>query len=189
VTSLELLTSICVLAIVRVGIGVLPASVSRGTKRAWRPVVREYLDSFIVAGLVAMLLITFVVRTFYIPSASMEPTLQVHDILLVDEFEYRLHPPHNEDIAVFTPPVPSPDSYIKRVMASPGDTLRIHGGIVYRNGIPLEEVTSHKSPITSWKSGTTAFTSMDQSSIRRARISRHAPNGVPLIVFPPAVTS
>ena len=52
-------------------------------------VVKEYLDAFIVAGLVALFLITFVVRTFFIPSGSMEPTLQIHDVLLVNEFEYR----------------------------------------------------------------------------------------------------
>ena len=39
--------------------------------------LREYLDALIVAGLVALFLITFVVRTFYIPSVSMVPTLQV----------------------------------------------------------------------------------------------------------------
>ena len=47
--------------------------------------MREYLDALIVAGLVGALLITFVIRTFYIPSVSMVPTLQVRDVLLVDE--------------------------------------------------------------------------------------------------------
>ena len=57
---------------------------------------REYLDPFIVAGLAAFLLITFVARTYYIPSGSMIPTLQVHDVLLVNKIGYRLHPPHRD---------------------------------------------------------------------------------------------
>lgn len=101
--------------------------------------MREYLDAFIVAGLVALFLITFVVRTFYIPSESMMPTLQQHDILLVNEFAYRLSPPHRGDIVVFTPPIASSSSFIKRVVAVPGDTLRIQDGAVYVNGKRLRE--------------------------------------------------
>jgi signal peptidase I len=101
--------------------------------------VREYLDAFIVAGLVALLLITFVVRTFYIPSESMVPTLQQRDVLLVNEFAYRFSSPHRGDIVVFKPPVKSSDNFIKRVIAVPGDTLRISGGKVYVNGKALSE--------------------------------------------------
>jgi signal peptidase I len=102
-------------------------------------VVKEYLDAFIVAGLVALFLITFVVRTFFIPSGSMEPTLQIHDVLLVNEFEYRLSTPHDGDIVVFPPPIETTNDFIKRLIGSPGETLRIHNGIVYRNGKALDE--------------------------------------------------
>lgn len=101
--------------------------------------VREYLDAFIVAGLAALFLITFVIRTFYIPSDSMQPTLQVHDVLLVNEFAYRFTPPHRGDIVVFTPPIPSSSSFIKRVIGVPGDRLRVSGGAVYVNGKRLKE--------------------------------------------------
>jgi len=102
-------------------------------------VLKEYLDAFIVAGLVALFLITFVVRTFFIPSGSMEPTLQIHDVLLVNEFEYRVSKPHDQDIVVFTPPIFTTNDFIKRLMGSPGETFRIHNGTVYRNGTPLVE--------------------------------------------------
>ncbi len=102
-------------------------------------VVREYLDAFIMAGIAALFLITFVVRTFFIPSESMIPTLLVHDVLLVSEFEYRFGDPHSGDIAVFTPPIPAPSDFIKRVIGVPGDTLRIQDGVVYRNGKALDE--------------------------------------------------
>ncbi len=55
----------------------------------------------IVAGLLALFLITFVIRTFYIPSVSMVPTLQVSDVVLVDEIAYRLHRPADGDVAIF----------------------------------------------------------------------------------------
>ena len=101
-TPLELLALICFFAIVRVAISLRPQTVPPSgmttgevtTAPSTRTVIREYLDAFIVAGLVALFLITFVVRTFYIPSGSMEPTLLIHDVLLVNEFEYRFSRPH-----------------------------------------------------------------------------------------------
>jgi len=69
----------------------------------------------------------------------MVPTLQRNDVLLVNEFEYRLQAPQRGDIVVFTPPVASPTDFIKRVVAIPGDTLRITNGIVYVNGKPMDE--------------------------------------------------
>jgi signal peptidase I len=109
--------------------------------------VREYLDALLVAGLVALFLITFVIRTFYIPSVSMVPTLQVRDVLLVDEIAYRLHSPQRGDVAVFTPPVPSDgDEFVKRVIGVPGDTIRVSDGIFYRNGAALREPYENQPP-------------------------------------------
>jgi signal peptidase I len=69
----------------------------------------------------------------------MIPTLQIHDVLLVNEFEYRFIKPAHQDVVVFPPPIPSPNDFIKRLIGAPGDTLRIHDGIVYRNGVALDE--------------------------------------------------
>jgi len=150
VTPLELLALIAVFAIVRVAISIRPsAPVAAGAARtapSARTVIREYLDAFIVAGLVALFLITFVVRTFFIPSASMEPTLQIHDVLLVNEFEYRFAKPHQGDIVVFPPPVTSTNDFIKRAVGVPGDTIRVHNGVVYRNGVALNEPYIESKP-------------------------------------------
>ncbi|HTD34414.1 MAG TPA: signal peptidase I [Candidatus Elarobacter sp.] len=144
-TPLELLALIAVFAIVRVAISIRPETpVAAGTGEprpgaSARTVIREYLDAFIVAGLVALFLITFVVRTFFIPSGSMEPTLQIKDVLLVNEFEYRFTKPHEGDIVVFPPPIPSPNDFIKRTIGLPGDQIRVHNGVVYRNGVAMNE--------------------------------------------------
>jgi signal peptidase I len=145
VTPLELLALIAVFAIVRVAISIRPETPvaagagEPGRGASARTVIREYLDAFIVAGLVALFLITFVVRTFFIPSGSMEPTLQIKDVLLVNEFEYRFTKPHEGDIVVFPPPIPSPNDFIKRTIGLPGDQIRVHNGVVYRNGVAMNE--------------------------------------------------
>jgi signal peptidase I len=142
VTPIELFGLICVFAVVRVAISLKREPVAAGAGSAVpsaRTVIREYLDAFIVAGLVALFLITFVVRTFFIPSGSMEPTLQIHDVLLVNEFEYRLRKPAHGDIVVFVPGMPSPNDFIKRLIGAPGDTLSIDDGVVTRNGQKLDE--------------------------------------------------
>jgi len=162
VTPLELFGLIVVLGIVRVAMTFVPTpattagagpriaarSVDAGaaTDSSFSTVVKEYLDAFIVAGLVALFLITFVVRTFYIPSGSMIPTLQIHDVLLVNEFEYRFLAPKVEQVVVFPPPVTSDNDFIKRLMATPGDKLRIHDGIVYRNDVALSEPYEAQKP-------------------------------------------
>ncbi|MGC1381362.1 MAG: signal peptidase I [Candidatus Baltobacteraceae bacterium] len=115
--------------------------------RAGAAVAREYLDALIVAGLIALFLITFVTRTFYIPSVSMVPTLQVHDVVLVDEIAYRLHAPEPGDVAVFTPPVDSGgNDFVKRVIGVPGDAISVSNGVVYRNGIALNEPYENQPP-------------------------------------------
>lgn len=101
----------------------------------------------IVAGLLALFLITFVIRTFYIPSVSMVPTLRVSDVVLVDEVAYRLHRPADGDVAVFVPPVAAGgNDFVKRVIGVPGDAIAITDGTVYRNGAALREPYENETP-------------------------------------------
>lgn len=144
VTPIELLILVGIFIVARIVLSMQPVranSAERSTAFA-----REYLDPFIVAGLAAFLLITFVARTYYIPSGSMIPTLKIGDVLLVNKFEYRFTQPHEGDIVVFPPPVPSPDDFIKRVIGRPGDRLRIHDGVVYLNGSALHESYINAKP-------------------------------------------
>jgi len=101
----------------------------------------------VVALVVAVLLRTFVVQTFYIPSQSMQPTLQVGDRILVDKLSYHLHGVGRGDIVVFgRPPLeeqtcsgPLVNDLVKRVVGLPGETISLHDGTVYINGKALHE--------------------------------------------------
>jgi signal peptidase I len=143
-TPYELLTIVAVIGAARVILSLRP--VVAGSSGRSTAIAREFLDPFIVAGIAAWVLITFVARTYYIPSGSMLPTLQIHDVLLVDKFEYRFHPPNEGDIVVFPPPVPTPDDFIKRVIGRPGDTLHVANGVVYLNGTALKEPYTAEKP-------------------------------------------
>lgn len=109
----------------------------------------EGVDSVIWAGLVALILIHFIVRSFYIPSESMLPTLRINDFILVNEMVYDISDPSRGDIVVFHPPAESeaeqdekaqpPVDLIKRVVGLPHDILEIKNGILYLNDEPLEE--------------------------------------------------
>jgi signal peptidase I len=107
--------------------------------------LREGIIVVVVAVLVAVLLRTFVVQTFYIPSGSMEPTLQIGDRILVNKLSYDLHPVHRGDIVVFgRPPAencggPQVNDLVKRVIGLPGDVLSLSGGYVYVDGRRLDE--------------------------------------------------
>jgi signal peptidase I len=104
----------------------------------------EWGAVLLVAVGVAVVLRTFVVQTFYIPSGSMEPTLMIGDRIVVDKLAYHLHPVHRGDIVVFSRPpneVAGPDitDLVKRVIGLPGETVSGQNGHVDINGKPLAE--------------------------------------------------
>lgn len=128
------------MGVARVALSIKPVS-GRTAARA-----RSYLDALIVVGLIALFVTTFVLRTFYIPSVSMVPTLQVGDVLLVDEIAYRIESPAQGDVAIFRPPFKAREDYIKRVIGLPGDTIAVANGTVYRNGAALREPYENQPP-------------------------------------------
>ena len=75
---------------------------------------------------------------FRMPSASMTPTLQPGDLLVVSPYPYRRHKPSVGDLAVFYVGDNGPP-YVKRVIARGGDQVRIESGVAIVNGVALEE--------------------------------------------------
>jgi signal peptidase I len=74
-----------------------------------------------------------------VEGTSMMPELQDQERLFINKFEYRFTPIHRGDVVVFHYPRDPAKSYIKRVIAIPGDDLRISDGQVYVNSKPLAE--------------------------------------------------
>jgi signal peptidase I len=113
--------------------------------------LREYVEAFAVALLIALLVRTFVIQAFKIPSGSMENTLLVGDHIFVNKFLYGYHIPYTKgrtlayhtpehgDIIVFVFPEDPSKDFIKRVVAIPGDTVEIRDKVVILNGESLRE--------------------------------------------------
>lgn len=111
---------------------------------------REYAESIIVAVFIAVLLRSFAVEAFKIPTGSMIPTLAVGDHIFVNKFIYGLRipltnswfvewgTPDRGDVIVFRYPQDMSKDYIKRVVALAGDRVRVDGRDVYVNGNQLE---------------------------------------------------
>ena len=120
----------------------------------------------LVAFVLALLLKTFLVQAFYIPSESMVPTLEIGDRVLVNKVVYDLRDPRRGEIVVFAEDdvavqeggtverflrslgsglgvsAPTERDFIKRVMGLPGETIELREGVVYIDGEPLPEASA-----------------------------------------------
>lgn len=120
-------------------------------KKAKKSVWREYAEALVVALVLALVIRTFVVQAFKIPSESMLQTLQVGDHLLASKFAYGIKIPFTDhyiyegsepqrgDIVIFQYPNDPSIDYIKRVIGVPGDLIEVRDKQLYRNGMPVKE--------------------------------------------------
>jgi signal peptidase I len=125
---------------------------------------RELPVLILIALVVAIVIKSFFVQAFYIPSPSMEPTLMRGDRVLVCRICYRIGDIHHGDVIVFSDPHPGPaqhrgviggflhwlgeglgvaqpenEDFIKRVIGLPGDVIELRDGQLYRNGQAVAE--------------------------------------------------
>jgi signal peptidase I len=112
---------------------------------------RENFEAILIAVVLALLIRTFVVQAFKIPSGSMLETLQIGDHILVNKFIFgtripftnmKLLPvrkPERGDIIVFKYPVDEKRDFIKRVIGIPGDVIEIRNKVVYVNDAELQD--------------------------------------------------
>ena len=104
--------------------------------------VKEWASSILVALVLTLIIRTFVVQAFKIPSGSMRPTLLEGDKLFVNKFVYRFRPPQRGDIIVFKYPVDPKKDFIKRLVGLPGEEVEIRDGKIFVNGQVLTDPNS-----------------------------------------------
>lgn len=113
---------------------------------------------------VAVIIKTFLIQPFYVPSESMLPTIEVNDRVMISKLNYQFADPQRGDIVVFISPfndeidneslldsvvrhvleavgirTASADDLIKRVVAVGGDTVEVKGGYLFVNGLQVDE--------------------------------------------------
>ncbi|NQU73111.1 MAG: signal peptidase I [Candidatus Omnitrophica bacterium] len=101
--------------------------------------IKEWAESIIIAFILAMIIRTFVVQAFKIPSGSMRPTFIEGDRILVNKFIYRFKKPERGDIIVFKYPEDMKKDFVKRLIATPEETIEIKDGNVYIDNQLVED--------------------------------------------------
>ena len=135
---------------VRRGLPALDALVDEVIKRPDKSTTRDYIESIVAAILIALALRAVVLEAFKIPSSSMYPTLEINDHIFVNKFIYGIRipfttiklfewrKPKRGEVIVFIQPCEPDRDYIKRVIATEGETVEVRCNVVYVDGKPIE---------------------------------------------------
>jgi signal peptidase I len=116
-----------------------PTPARRNTWGLVREELIAWVRTLASAAVYATLIVTFVFQVARVEGLSMAPTLQDQDRLIVNKLLYRISSPRRGDIVMLYYPINPDKSFVKRVIAEEGDTVRISDGRVYVNDIPLDD--------------------------------------------------
>jgi signal peptidase I len=130
--------------------------------------LREWTEAIVIAFVLAIVLRTFLIQAYKIPSGSMEPTLLIGDHIMVNKIRYGLRMPdslfgltpfageipyghylfhlaavYRGDVVVFVFPLDPTKDFIKRVIGVGGDTVQVKNGRVFLNGEPMPDPHAH----------------------------------------------
>jgi signal peptidase I len=126
-------------------------------KEKFKSEMREWTESIVIALILALLIRTFVIQAFKIPSGSMIPTFEIGDRIFVSKFIYgarlpftkirlpALRQPQRGDIIVFVSPETPKKDFVKRLIALEGETVEIKNGNIFINGKEIDGPASVKS--------------------------------------------
>lgn len=165
----------------------------------------EWAKIFPLAVALFLVLRTFVVEAYKIPSASMEHTLLVGDFLLVNKLVYgaeipfagarlpAIRAPQRGDVIVFEYPIDPSKSFVKRLVGLPGDTVAMRDGQLRRNGVsPNEQYVQHIEPNVDpladefrWQSAYRVAGPFEAQPIGRDSLYRPSRNNWGPLVVPP----
>jgi signal peptidase I len=106
---------------------------------AWRDEFFAWVRTLASAAVYATLIVTFGFQVARVEGQSMAPTLADQDRLIVNKLRYRLTSPQRGDIVMLYYPLNPDKSFVKRVIAEEGDTVRVVDGRVYVNDVPMRD--------------------------------------------------
>ncbi len=112
----------------------------------------DFVQTLVVFGAIFAIIYLFISQPHRVSGNSMLPYIQNNNYILTDKLSYRFGEPKVGDIIVLKNPRNESEDFIKRIMAVPGDRLKVEGGRVYLNGevlnenyLPVDRVTSSRS--------------------------------------------
>src|SRR3990167_1559232 len=100
---------------------------------------KNWGEPFLVALVLAIVIRTFLLGPYKIPTGSKIPTFMVGDRIFVDKISYRFHPPKPGDIIVFKYPLDKKKDFVKRLVGTPGDRIEIRDGKLIINGQIIDD--------------------------------------------------
>ena len=112
----------------------------------------DFIETLVVFGAIFALIYLFVAQFHKVSGNSMFPTMHNGDYLITEKVSYKLNNPKKEDIIVLKNPKDESQDFIKRIIALPGDTVKIENNKVFVNGGAKEE--TYLPPDTPTKGGT-----------------------------------
>jgi len=119
--------------------GGLPAKASSHSAHVLRHEVRVWTRDLLIAIGLALVIIVFLYQPVKVEGTSMAPLLSDQERIFINKFVYRFEPIERGDVVVFWYPLDRSKSFIKRVIALPGESVEIRRGVVYVNGKMVQE--------------------------------------------------
>ena len=107
-------------------------------KKGWKKELKEWLVAILFAVVVALIVRTFIFEPVRVSGGSMKETLQNNEIMIVTKYDYLLGKPNRFDIVICHYPERK-ETFVKRIVGLPGDTISIVNGKLIVNGIEYEE--------------------------------------------------
>ncbi len=112
-----------------------PASSETG--KTWKNETWEWVKALLIAGVLVFVIRFFLVSPFVVEGPSMEPNFYTGERIMVNKLIYDIRDPKHGEVIVFH--APEGKDYIKRIIALPGETVKVEGDKVSINGTPVDE--------------------------------------------------